>query len=674
MNNLSKYIFTAIASLLITIPAIVAQSKYTNLFIGTAGDNGQVDPAACVPYGMIRIAPDMEPRSHSGYDYEVTKISGFTINRLSGIGCGGAGGNIRIKPSKVDAELNIVKKSEYATPGYYSVELDNGVKADFTATQNVALERYSFSKGEDPVMTLDVSASFNSVRSCYYELLSENEIAGSVETGNTCDHGSYKLHFYIKLDKKIKALTQTDTKLEFTIADKNKKSIELRIAVSPINTELAKQTCLLLNYTDFDKVKKQASAKWDDILSRIDIKSASNEEKTLFYTSLYRVFLSPANVTSYDRKFLGTDGNTYTADNFTYYSSWSMWDSYRTKFPLITLLDAPTMKDICISLSKLFVYGKADWATNHESTPNVRTEHTITVLLDAYRKGIKFNINDDVYAGLKKEMETLKKERPDQALETCIDYWSMSQIAEILGKTNDAKEFSEKASGLFATTWNKDFKNTDDSFAKMRNSGLYQGTKWQYRWALPQYLDVMAESVGGREALAEQLTTFFAQNLNNQGNEPGIHAPFIFNRLGHPDNAQNTVRDILTKEVTNLYGGQAEYPEPIVSRIFKNTPDGFLPEMDEDDGTMTAWYVFGTIGLFPLTVGEPWYEITSPLYDDITIKLDRDRKLNIKAIGRINKDDLIKRVKFNGKDVPDYRIKHYDLIRGGVLELIYSEK
>lgn len=674
MNISLKNIFLIIAIIFIATQLITAQSKYTNLFIGTAGDNGQVDPAACVPYGMIRIAPDMEPRSHSGYDYEVTKISGFTINRLSGIGCGGAGGNIRIKPSKADAELNIVKKTEYATPGYYSVELDNGVKADFTATQNVALERYSFSKGEDPVMTLDVSASFNSVRNCYYELLSENEIAGSVETGNTCDHGAYKLHFYIKLDKKIKVLTQTDTKLEFTIAGKNKKSIELRIAVSPINTELAKQTCLLLNYTDFDKVKKQASAKWDDILSRIDIKGASNEEKILFYTSLYRVFLSPANVTSYDRKFLGTDSNTYTADSFTYYSSWSMWDSYRTKFPLITLLDAPTMRDICISLSKLFVYGKADWATNHESTPSVRTEHTITVLLDAYRKGIKFNIDDDVYAGLKKEMETLKKERPDQALETCIDYWSMSQIAEILGKTNDAKDFRKKADDLFSSTWNKDFKNIDDSFAKMRNSGLYQGTKWQYRWALPQYLDVMAESVGGREALAEQLTTFFAQNLNNQGNEPGIHAPFIFNRLGHPDKAQNTVRNILTKEVTNLYGGQAEYPKPIVSRIFKNTPDGFLPEMDEDDGTMTAWYVFGTIGLFPLTVGEPWYEITSPLYDDITIKLDRDRKLNIKAIGRINKDDLIKRVTFNGKDVPDYRINHNDLIRGGVLELIYSEK
>lgn len=666
--TLFTFIFIALG-----VSEIKAQSKVklTNLFIGTAGDHGQVSPAACVPYGMIQVGPDMVPRSHSGYDYDINTISGFSLNRLSGIGCDGAGGNITIKPAIKNINPTIKKETEQAYPGYYAVELDSDVKTEFTATRNVAFERFTFAKGAKKQFTLDATTSFGGTRETMIDVVSDTEMQGYVVSGNTCGNGSYKLYFNLKSNKPFTITSQESTKIvEFAFSEKESSAIELRIALSPISYEKAHETNLLLQYDKFEKIKKEASVKWEDILSRVDIKGATEDEKILFYTSLYRVFLSPANVTSYDKQYLGTDGNVYKFADFTYYSSWSMWDSYRTKFPLITLLDPATMTDISKSLCKLFVNGKKDWATDYESTPTVRTEHSMVVLLDAYRKGIKFNIAG-AYKGMQDELTTLQTKSPDQAFETCIDYWTMWQIAQELDKRKDIDTYKEKADELFLTTWENNFKDIDDSFTKMKDSGLYQGTRWQYRWAVPQYLSQMQESVGGKDVLLKQLTYYFDNNLSNQTNEPGLHTPYLFNRIGAPEKAQNISRTILTEEMKHLYGGNAEYKTPVISKTFRTTPDGFLPEMDEDDGTMSAFYVFGAIGLYPLIVGEPWYEITSPLYDQITIQLDGKKQLVIKTVGRTSKDAPIQSIFFNGKSVDDYRINHNDLVKGGILEIKY---
>lgn len=647
------------------------KSEYVNLFIGTAGDNGQVDPAACVPYGMVRICPDSDPRTHVGYDYDVTKISGFSINRISGIGCSGAGGNLSVRPALKKETLNINKETETARPGYYSVVLDNGVKTEFTATNNVAFERFYYPSDKEANLTLNVGASFTKVLDAKYEVVSDTEIEGYIHAGNTCDHGAFKLYFYLTTNKAFSSISKSEYDTELLFKNTDGKPVELRIAISPIDIATAKEENVIAGKFTFDKAKKHAADKWEDILSRVDVKGGSKEDKTLFYTSIYRTFLSPANTTSSNNKFLGTDGNIYPKEDFTYYSSWSMWDTYRTKFPLITLLDAKSMHDIANSLCKLYVYGKKDWATKFESTPTVRTEHTIAVLLDAYKKGVPNIHLEEAYNGIKKEMDNLPANRPDQTLESCIDWWAMAQIAEILGRTDDAEYYNEKAKNTFIQTWNKEFKDIDDSYMKMRNSGLYQGTRWQYRWALPQYLDEMIESVGGKEKLEGQLDYFFANNLFNQGNEVGIHTPYIFNRLGQYAKSQKAVRRIIKEDLNHLYGGNAEYPVPYYGKPFKVEPKGFMPEMDEDDGTMSAWYVFSSIGLFPLVIGEPWYEITSPFYDSVVIHLDNGKKLNIRVKNRKSPADIIRQATFNGNIIPDLRISHNDIVKGGTLELEY---
>lgn len=667
---MNRIVYTLVFFSFFSISLFSQKSKFVDLFIGTAGDNGQVDPAACIPYGMVRVCPDMNPRSHVGYDYDVNEISGFTVNRISGIGCGGAGGNLRLKPDGTDTKLSIIKSSEHAGPGFYGVALNNGVKIELTATNNIAVERFFYPKGKKAIMTFDLTAGFEKIRECKYTIQPNKNINGFIRTGNTCNHGEYKLYFNLTTSHNYNIISSADDKLEIEFLEVKEQPVEVRIALSPINEDGAIAINTASMALDFNKIKNNAASKWEDILSRIDIKNASLEENILFYTSLYRIFLSPANVTSLDSEYLATDGSIQHADNFTYYSSWSMWDSYRTKFPMITLLDASTMRDICLSLNKLFIYGKEDWATSFESTPTVRTEHSIPVLLDAYSKGIKFDLGE-AYDGFKKEITTLQTSRPDQAFETCIDLWSISQIADILGKAEDAQIYATQAKELFLRTWEKDFKNIDESFKKMKDSGLYQGTRWQYRWGVPQYMDTMATTSGGKDVLVQQLDYYFANNLSNQTNEPGLHIPYLYNRLGEYGKAQQIVRKILTEKMLHLYGGNAEYMQPVFDKTFKVAPKGFLPEMDEDDGTMSAYYIFGAIGLYPLIVGEPWYEITSPLYDETILKLDQNKKLTIKVKNRKTSDDPILKIIFNKKPIHDFRINHNDLIKGGLLLLEY---
>lgn len=287
---------------------LVAQKRIDSAkpFIGTSGDNGQVDPGACVPYGMVRVCPDTEPRSRAGYDYSVSKISGFSINRISGIGCNGAGGNISVKPSLKNTNLNIEKINEGTSPGCYVAFLDNNVRAEVTATNNVAIERFHYPPWKETYMTINFGSSFTKVLDAKYELISDTEIQGYVQAENACDHGAYKLYFNLKTNRAFSIKSEEGHEVEISFSKEELKPVEVRIGISPINMETARMENEKVKEITFEQAKKSAENAWENILSRIDIKGGTTEELALFYTSLYRVFLSPANVTSSDNKFLAT--------------------------------------------------------------------------------------------------------------------------------------------------------------------------------------------------------------------------------------------------------------------------------------------------------------------------------------------------------------------------------
>ena len=651
-------------------PSVAQNTKYVNLFIGTSGDNGQVAPGAAAPFGMVCVCPDNDPRSHAGYDYAVTKVSGISVNRLSGVGCSGGGGNLRIRPVAPSQELHIKKSREKATPGYYSTAFTNGIKTELTATNAMAMERYKFPRSLSAALWIDFASTFEDVATCHYKRISETCIEGYVQAKNVCGHGRYKLYFSLNTSHPFQLEEQKETTACLTFG-KKVRSVEVRIGLSALSSELASWECARWEKMDFEDVKSRTADQWEKQLSAIDVKGGKKDDRVIFYTSLYRTYLSPADVSSPDGAYLGTDGKVYISEDFRYYSNWSLWDTFRTKFPLLVLTEPAKMRDMATSLIHLYATGKKDWSTGFESTPTVRTEHAVILLLDAYRKGITNLDFRKGYAGMKQEMERLPMRSPDQKMESAYDLWAMAKIAEIIGEKADSEQYRQRSVSLFEETWKKEFMNVTPAFEVMKNNGLYQGTRWQYRWAAPQYIDKMIEWVG-QDSLRLQLTYFFDHHLYNQGNEPDIHVPYLFNRLGAPEKTQQIVRSLMTEPMIHKYGGNSEFKTPYLGKAFKNAPEGYSPEMDEDDGTMSAWYVFGAMGLYPLLVGDEYYDLTSPLFDRVLLRLTNGNVLTIQTEGRKKKDAPIKSIHFNGKKIADYRISHNELIKGG--ELIYNYK
>lgn len=649
-------------------PSVAQNTKYVNLFIGTSGDNGQVAPGAAAPFGMVCVCPDNDPRSHAGYDYAVTKVSGISVNRLSGVGCSGGGGNLRIRPVAPSQELHIKKSREKATPGYYSTAFTNGIKTELTATNAMAVERYKFPRSLSAALWIDFASTFEDVATCHYKRISETCIEGYVQAKNVCGHGRYKLYFSLNTSHPFQLEEQKETTACLTFG-KKVRSVEVRIGLSALSSELASWECARWEKMDFEDVKSRTADQWEKQLSAIDVKGGKKDDRVIFYTSLYRTYLSPADVSSPDGAYLGTDGKVYISEDFRYYSNWSLWDTFRTKFPLLVLTEPAKMRDMATSLIHLYATGKKDWSTGFESTPTVRTEHAVILLLDAYRKGITNLDFRKGYAGMKQEMERLPMRSPDQKMESAYDLWAMAKIAEIIGEKADSEQYRQRSVSLFEETWKKEFMNVTPAFEVMKNNGLYQGTRWQYRWAAPQYIDKMIEWVG-QDSLRSQLTYFFDHHLYNQGNEPDIHVPYLFNRLGAPEKTQQIVRSLMTEPMIHKYGGNSEFKTPYLGKAFKNAPEGYSPEMDEDDGTMSAWYVFGAMGFYPLLVGDEYYDLTSPLFDRVLLRLTNGNVLTIQTEGRKKKDAPIKSIHFNGKKIADYRISHNELIKGG--ELIYN--
>ncbi len=640
-------------------------SRFVNLFMGTAGDHGQVSPAAQLPLGLASVCPDSKVSSHAGYDYDEPEISGISVTRVSGVGGQGSGGNLRILPASGGTAVFIQKGTEKAVPGYYETRLDNGVQVRLTATNHCALEQYRFPRGIVPTLFVDFNSAIDPRRSrCRYAVLGSNDIEGWVVSSTVGNAGAYKLFFRLHTDKPFTVAASDSLSAQLLFPEGTHK-VEVRIGLSSISEASAAEELNAIAARRFTRLRADAARAWRRVLGKVDVEGSTPEQRTLFYTGLYRVYLSPFHAT-FGGKYVGTDAVVREATDWTFYSGWSMWDTYRAKFPLITLLDPAATEDICRSLVSLYQTGKRNWATLQEPVPTVRTEHSQIALLDAWAKGIRGFDLAAAFPAMEAEADLgraegarqgLTRNSPDQKMETIYDLWAMGQIARIIGRDEAAARYLAESAELFEQTWKADFMTVTPEFAQMKGNGLYQGTRWQYRWAVPIYADKMIEWVG-REQLADELSEFFRLQLFNQGNEPDIQTPFMFNLFGHPERTDALVHALLTDDnMVHRYGGNAEYPEPFVGRAFRNRPDGYAPEMDEDDGTMSAWYLFSQLGLYPVCLGTDRYELFTPLFDRATLHLpNHDVRLIRKCAPASARQVVI-----DGIPLPDFSISYTQL-------------
>ena len=710
-------------------------AAYVNPFISTQGDHGHWPPAALVPFGKVELCPDTYPGSltahgdlaHSGYDYSDRHIRGFSHLRQSssgGVGIFDRAGIISIVPFTgektdtffVNPVLEIDKTTEIAQAGYYSVALmQDDIKAEFTATQNVGMHRYTFPEGSDVKIFLNTGN-----RSLGMTTLQKDDhtIEGSV-------NGYY---FVLRSKSPIKQISTWEEQ-ELTpgnsfsgsagngiVCDFGKSSEEIlvKVGISFTGMEAAYQN--LDKDTpgwDFDQIKENAFIAWNEVLSNIEVKGKNEEDKTIFYTALYHTCFLPVVYSDVSGTYPGLDCKTHKAEGYLHHGGFAFWDSFRTKYPLYSLFQPSVYKEIVSSLRDLYVQA-GNWGPFPEndhpphgilykargkdgcSVPfSCRHEHMLMVMTDAFMKNL-FPIQlEEVYPYIRKEAllqmparyDTIGfiPARPDQTGEYSWDNWCLAQLARELGNQSDYDYFM-KRSHYWKNTWDQDIRffrarladgtwlDFPDDPRENREKYTYEGSKWHWRWNVLHDLPALIGAFGGKEAFVSELTHFFDHDLYTAGNQIDLQAPFLFNDAGAPWLTQKWVRKLLTEPVVQHYGTHDFFPEPITGKIYKNTPDGYLPEMDDDYGCMAAWYAMSAMGLYQVCPGNPRYHLTAPIFEKVTINLDPKvypgRRFTIKARNLNEKNIFIQSAKLNGDSYHHAFITHELITAGG--ELIFE--
>jgi len=584
-----------------------------NVFLGTAGDHGQLSPGASAPFGLLDVAPQTYPQNHTGYDYRAKQFLGFTHNRFEGVGCKGSGGQLLIKPLG-----ELIRQSEKASPGYYAVSFKNGFRVSIAVKGNTASENFS---GQSALLIDFSHALANGFVAEEHHIYGQT-ISGWIESGTTCRAGTYRTYYTIKFQQPV---SYTDsTRHTLTISCPKKLDVKVRFGSSAVPV-----------------------ADWNRELSRIRVKGDLKETR-LFYSLLYRCLQAPYQVGPHE------------------YSGWSIWDNYRNELPLLSLIAPDRYQDIVGSIEALYVKGKKDWAGIHEPSNTVRTEHAIVVLLDAFRKGYRVDfkgIKDSLIA----ENKRLDFKTPDKALESSYDSWALAQVCHILGDDSLYHFYNSKAAA-WRNHWDIDFKNVEAPDAdQLEARDMYQGTIWQYRWFVPFDQRGLIAACGGEQTYLSQLDRFFAGDYYCASNEPDLQVPYGYQFTSEPWKSQAEIRRYAQDTVVQYYqdlnyrgiGAQ-------VRRVYENQAEGFLQTMDDDAGELSSWYVLAAVGLSPACVGWPVYYLHVPVFSDVVIG-----RLHIRVVG---KGRYISAVKWKGKAYDRNWITHQQLAAGGELTIYAALK
>lgn len=627
-------------------------AELVNPFVGTLADFGQLSPAAVAPFGMVQIGPDTRPANHAGYDFAASQIAGFSHTRAVGVGCGGAGGDVRVMLSYVGdpALAQIDKSSEKASAGYYRVTYGGdasvpGIQAEMTATRGAGAMRFTVPRSGQMELTVNFAAQYTRHGSAIWTSADDGALQASFSAGTVCDAGTYHLHSSTRLAHRGRTAHAKwrgeSGKLASTVLTvKAGDTIEVQTGLSSIDPAAAAIVrSAEMGQRSFDNIVSMARANWNREFKRLEI-TGTRQERALFYTSLFRVMQTPVAIADPDGRFRGSDGQIAVLKNGEqHYTSWAMWDNYRTQIPLLALIDPQRAQDIARSLVRLYGSGKQRWATQNEPFLTVRTEHSGITLLDFRRKGILGFDAQAALNGMTAESDTLARGTPDEQIEAAYDDWAIAELADDLQQPKIAERHRAFAVS-YRPMWLATFKNLGPDQDIVKARGLYQGTLAQYRWAAVFDLPWLKVAMG--EQFQPELKRFFADNLFNMTNQPDIHVPYLLAWDGDRGASAAIVRRYLTEAVEHRYTNSAVRAVPFIGRSFDLAPQGAADGMDDDAGTMSAWYIWSTLGLYPITPGLPHYVVTKPQMSSAIIRPSKSKRifLNRDAEGRLLIDGL----------------------------------
>lgn len=697
-----------------------------NPFIGTGG-NGHTFPGATVPFGMIQVSPDNGVSSWdwcSGYHYSDSIVAGFSHLHLSGTGIGDLADilfmpinkkiNLTIQSTSRDSlpyKSGYSHKNETSKPGYYQVFLnDSKINVELTASQRTAFHKYTFAENGKQSVVVDLGFAINWDKATQSGITIEDENTISGFRYSTGWAKNQKVFFVAKFSKPIsgqeliadgkisKGTTTSGEKVttQLFFGDNKNNVLYVKVALSSVSVANAKDN---LDDGDFENVKSETKTIWNNALSTIEVETPIDSLKTIFYTALYHAQIAPTTYSDKNGQFRREDDKIITSKNFTAYSTLSLWDTFRAENPLLTLIAPDKVSDIVNSMLAYYETKKIlpVWTLYANETNTMTGYHSIPVIVNAYKNGIKGFDAEKAYQAMKTTMMqderglnyykkygyipyNLLDESVTITLEYAYDDWCVAQMAKALGKEADYKFFLNRSKAyryLFdpitgfmrgksedGKSWNEPF---DPKHSNHREHTDYtEGNAWQHSWFVPQDVEGLISLHGSDEIFTKRLEQLFTESSeitgNNvsvdisgligqyaHGNEPSHHIAYMFNHANQPWRTQYWVHHILDTQ-------------------YNATPNGLSG--NEDCGQMSAWYVFSSIGLYPMNPASGDYEIGSPIFKKTTMHLPGGKTFVIEAENVSDKNFYIQSATLNGDAFNKTAISHQQILQGGILHFV----
>ena len=618
---------------------------------------------------------------------------------------------------------------EVASPGYYAVKLPElETLVELTATTRVGVHRYTFTGKQSPHLILDVANALGGRRSTegsVQVIADAKEVQGSVRTFGTFAgrYGGLKVYFVARFDQPFSSfatwqgnsLTTGQPKAEGDrlgvdlafAGGQGRNVVTLKLAISHVSLENARAN-LETESGDrgFDQILAEAQQAWEERLSLIKIQGGTQKQRIIFYTALYRVFQMPTIFNDANGEYVGFDRKVHKTSDFQYFTDLSLWDTFRTVHPLYTLIAPKDQRDMVVSLVKMLEQGGwlPRWPSGHGYSNSMLGTPADIVIAETYLKGIR---DFDVEKAYKAMRETALSPTPpgsafsgregveyylkfqycpsglmDESVSRTLEFgWAdhaIANLAEALGHQEDAALF-RKHSQFYRNLWNPQTqyfqpRDTQGKFFEpfkpllltyLDRKGEFtkdyvEGSALQWRWGAPYDAGGMISLFKSPEYFIDELDSFFAKSdpamgawnpgpYYWHGNQPDIHAAYLFNEAGRPDLTQKWVRWILDHKYGDSYDGL----------------DG-----NDDGGTLSAWYVFSALGLYPMA-GSDKYQLGAPLFEKAEVRL-KNGSLVVLAENHAPAHAYVRKVWLNDTPLDRTWIKHSEIEHGGVLRFEMS--
>lgn len=709
-------------------------------FVGVDGGGvagGNTVPGAGVPFGFVSFSPDTTNGDTNGYDSH-SPIQGFSYTHVSGTGGSAKYGNFRVTPISGPLRihhLHFDRRDEAASPGYYRVGLanrDGGVtQVELTASRLAGFQRLTFPVGADGHVVLDASSVIamrgagQRTRNARVQLIDNRHMAGEVTVEGGWNPVPYTLYFYAEFDRPASAfgawkarqgametfhgpgtweggnqtkasadrqglMIEYDTRMEFanrlgayfTFDTSTARQVRMKLGVSFLGIEKARANLAAeLPDWDFDAAVTRARAAWDAALAKINVTGGTDEQQRIFYTALYRAHTMPHDLSGENVWWRSSEPH--------YEDFYTLWDTFRTVHPLLTLIQPQRQREMIRSL--IDTYTHTGWMPDARiAGGNGMTQggsNGDVLIADAVVKGIGGFDAALAYQAIRKNGEVesdqpllqgrvlrdylargyVSLEQPRSAsrtLEYAYDDFAIGAVASQLGKTADAARYRARSANWknlwdgrlgcirprYADgSWIENYSCTDeypDRSTPWWEAPFYEGNALQYSTYIPHDIAGLIEKTGGNTGFTAWLDRLFDGHYS-QGNEPDLLAPFLYIHAGRPDRTADILRDLMAKH-------------------YKLSRTG-LPGND-DAGAMSSWYVWNAMGIYP-NAGQPYYYIGTPLFTRSRIALENGKSFTVEAPSASSANRYVTAARLNGKPIDRAWISHAELAAGGVLTL-----